>query len=38
MKHAIDGLEFLAQFALCGEVMAFKLGRIGQGCYRSQAE
>lgn len=25
-KHAIDGLEFLAQFALCGEVMAFKLG------------
>ncbi len=25
-KHAIDGLEFMAQFALCGEVMAFQLG------------
>ena len=25
-KHALDGLEFLAQFALCGEVFAYKLG------------
>lgn len=25
-KHAINGLEFLAQFALCGEIVAFDLG------------